>query len=367
VAKKVIVAGASGVVGQAAVRRFVADGWQVVGVSRRPNDIPGATLLPLDLLDEQACKEALGGLRDVTHVVYAALQEEPGLFPGWLDAELIERNGRMLRNFFEPVSKAASGLEHVSLLHGTKAYGVHHPDVGWDPRRFPLREREPRVEHRNFYWVQEEYLLERQRGASWGLTTLRPTVVFGDAPRSNMNPIPPIAVYAALLKERGEPLHFPAASNDLTIHEGVDADIVAGALAWAAMEPKARGEAFNVTNGDVFIWQNVWPAIAETLGMEVGENRPFSFVEQMPQLDGEWAAIVEKHGLRAPKSIVEYAGYNSLVYADLVLQPFGGAPVPIMNSTIKIRQAGFAECEDSEDMFRKLFRRLQERREIPPP
>ena len=33
------------------------------------------------------------------------------------------------------------------------------------------------------------------------------------------------------------------------------------------MEPACDGEAFNVTNGDVFRWQDVWPAIAEALGM----------------------------------------------------------------------------------------------------
>jgi nucleoside-diphosphate-sugar epimerase len=215
--------------------------------------------------------------------------------------------------------------------------------------------------------VQEDYLLEKQRAAGWRMTTMRPTVIFGDAPRSNMNPVPALAVYAALLKERGEPLHFPAEADDLTIHEGVDSDVLAGALAWAATAPQADGEAYNVTNGDVFIWQNVWPAIAETLGMEVGEHRPFSLAQELPKLDGEWAALVEKHGLSAPRSIVDYAGYNSLIYADLVLRPFGGGEAPIMNSTIKLRQAGFHECIDSEDMFRKLFRRLQERREIPAP
>jgi len=60
----------------------------------------------------------------VTHVVYAALFELPGLFRGWLEDEQILRNGAMCRNFFEPLLATASSLDHISLLHGTKAYGI---------------------------------------------------------------------------------------------------------------------------------------------------------------------------------------------------------------------------------------------------
>jgi hypothetical protein len=38
-----------------------------------------------------------------------------------------------------------------------------------------------------------------------------------------------------------------------------------------------------------------------------------------------------------------------------------------MLSTVKIRQAGFADCVDSEDMFVEWFRQFQDRRLLPPP
>ena len=102
---KVLIAGASGLVGNAAMHHFAGlSGWEVVGVSRRvPPAIPGATVVPLDLLDAEACKAAIAGMGDVTHVVYAALQEAPGLFQGWLAGKLIERNATMLRNLCEPL------------------------------------------------------------------------------------------------------------------------------------------------------------------------------------------------------------------------------------------------------------------------
>ena len=368
-AKRVLIAGASGLVGYAAVRHFATlPGWEAVGVSRRvPAGLPAeAELLSVDLLDAEACERVFGAMSDVTHLVYAALQEVPGLMPGWVDPGVIERNAGMLRNLFEPLSRAASNLEHVSLLHGTKAYGLHHPSVGAKGVKVPLREREPRRDHPNFYFEQEDYLRARQAEGGWELTTWRPTVIYGDAPGNNMNPIPVIGAYAALLREEGKPLDFPGRPGAPTLREAVDADLVAHALSWATEEPKAWGGTFNLTNGDVFMWENVWPAIAETLGMEAGDPHELSLVEEMPKQQDGWASLVERHGLTSPADLVEYCGYNSLIYADTVLGAPNRPPLPILNSTIAVRQAGFTECMDTEDMFRKWFSRLQETGAIPP-
>lgn len=366
--RKVLVAGASGLVGYATIRHFATmPGWQVVGVSRRvPAGLDGVTLLPVDLTDRGRCAEVFGAMSDVTHLVYAALSETPGLYAGWLDEENIERNGEMLRNLFDPLSAAATGLEHVSLLHGTKAYGLHHPSVGMQGVRIPLRERDPRREHRNFYFVQEQYLEEKRGERTWGLTTFRPTVIYGDAPGNNMNPIPVIAAYASILRERGEPLHFPGRPGPPVLREAVDADLVAHAIGWAATNEVAHGEAYNLTNGDVFLWENVWPTIAETLGMRPGESRPTVLAEELLRWGDEWQAIVRKYDLLAPPSILDFVGYNSAVYTDGMLSSRVASPAPALNSTIKARQAGFHECMDTEDMFRKWFRHLQATRMIPP-
>jgi nucleoside-diphosphate-sugar epimerase len=363
----VLVAGASGLVGHAAIEQFASQpGWRVTGISRRvPHDLPGATLRSVDLLDPDACHEVLSGLSDVTHLVYAALQEDPGLMPGWLDPAVMDRNDRMLRNLFEPLSRVAAGLEHISLLHGTKAYGMQHPSIGLQGIHIPLREREPRREHPNFYFLQEDYLHEKQANASWTVTVFRPTVIYGDATGNNMNPIPAIAAYAALLRERGDPLYFPGREQTPVLHEAVDARLVARALAWAAESPNARGQTYNLTNGDVFLWKNVWPAIAETLGMVPGEQRPVSLAESLPGQTDAWAAIVDRYRLDAPRDIVEFAGYNSLIYADVMMGGGRQQSVPALNSTIKARQDGFHDCIDTEDMFRELFTRFRETRRFP--
>ncbi|MDZ7726908.1 MAG: hypothetical protein U5Q44_01220 [Dehalococcoidia bacterium] len=116
----------------------------------------------------------------------------------------------------------------------------------------PLREREPRIEHPNFYFVQEDYLREKQRDAGFGLSTFRPTVIYGTAEGNNLNPIPAIGAYAAILRERGEPLHYPGHRGWDLVREAVDARLVANALLWAANNPAAADGAFNLTNGDIF-------------------------------------------------------------------------------------------------------------------
>lgn len=363
---KALVAGASGLIGHAAVKRFAASpGWEVVGISRRvPAAIDGATLASLDLTDADACRKLVAEHPDVTHLVYAALHELPGLSPGWLDEGAIEHNTSMLRNLFEALEEGAPALQHVTLMHGTKAYGVH---IGTEilPWMIPLRERSPRIEHRNFYFTQERYLRERQ--GTWGLTVFRPTVVYGEATGNNMNPLLPVLVYAAVLKERGEPLHFPwPAGRPWVLTEAVDADLIASAVEWAATSPAARGETYNLTNGDSFVWEGMWFTVAAALGMEVGEHRPVSFVDEVSTWGEEWSAIVDRHGLAATKDLEELIGSNSFVYADSVVAGPGrtGMP-PLVNSTIKARLDGFHDCIDTEDMFRRQIAQLKAARMIP--
>src|SRR5262249_5871587 len=98
--RTVLVAGASGLVGFAAAEHFaVLPGWRVLALSRRRPELPATVRhLPVDLTDAAACRQALGQLTSVTHVVFAALYEKPDLVAGWLDPEQMAVNLAMLRN-----------------------------------------------------------------------------------------------------------------------------------------------------------------------------------------------------------------------------------------------------------------------------
>jgi nucleoside-diphosphate-sugar epimerase len=354
----VVVAGVSGVVGFAAARRFAAQpDTRVIGVARLPDGLDGVELHSVDLMDADACRQFFGSLHGVTHLVYAALYEMPGLMPGWFESEQMQTNLSMLTNLFEPLS-AANELQHVSLLQGTKAYGAHV-----EPMQVPGRERSPRHPHDNFYWLQEDFLRGHRTARVWELTIWRPVFIFGESLGSHMNAIPALGVYAALLHANGQPLHYPGGVAPL--FEAVDADLLADALVWAAGEPAAHGQTFNITNGDVFTLRNVWPAIADAFGMAAGDDVPCSLGATMPARQDEWAQVVARHHLVAPVDLGAFVG-QSFIYADLI----GGygsteSSPPALLSTIKLRQAGFGECVDTEDMFQRIIGRYQQRRLLP--
>lgn len=359
--KKVLVAGASGLVGYAALRRYAREpDCEVVAVSRRhPGETCGARFIAADLTDARQCAALFGSLRDVTHLVYAALHERPGLVAGWREEAQIRTNDQMLRNLLGPLAAAAPGLRHVSLLQGTKAYGAH-------VRALKVPAREGRSELRaqaNFYWQQEDYLRAAQQGRPWRWTIFRPQIVFGQSVGSAMNLIPALGVYAALLKEEGQKLHFPGGAP--AVLEAVDADLLASAIAWAGEAPQAANQVLNVTNGDVFVWENVWAAIADALGMQPGDKVPLSLADTMPGRAAAWDRVRERHGLAAP-GLAEYVG-QSFEYADFSMGYGREGPLRVsIVSTIKLRRAGFHDVMDTEDMFRKWFRVFQERRLLPP-
>lgn len=358
----VMIAGASGVVGQAALAHFAGlPGWRVVAVSRRaprwPSGVEGRHL-SVDLCDPVACAQALATVPGVTHLVYAALFEKPGLVRGWREADQMQTNLSMLRNLLDPLTRPGHRLRHASLLQGTKAYGVHlHPVA------VPARESQPRDNHENFYWLQEDHLRQVAGRAGFDFTIFRPQLIFGDALGVAMNLSPVIGVFAALRKARGQALSYPGGPSNIL--EATDARLLARALAWAAEAPAARGETFNLTNGDVFVWRNLWPALADALDIAVGPDEPLSLANHLPTQATAWAQLVARHRLSAP-ALPALLG-ESHHYADFC---FGHrareAPPPVIVSTIKIRQAGFGDCVDTEQMFRELFDRLREQRILPP-
>jgi nucleoside-diphosphate-sugar epimerase len=355
--KTVLVAGGTGLVGYAALKHFaqVPDA-EVIAISRRVP--PGLTVrhLPLDLTDAAACDEAAGALRDVTHLLYAALFEMPGLVEGWRNDQQIATNDRMLRNLMGALLPAALMLRHVTLLQGTKAYGVHVR-----PLAVPAREgRSEMREQPNFYWAQEDYLRAVQAGRDWTFTILRPVLIVGEAIGGAMNLIPAVGAHAAVMRERGPILPYPGGAE--RVSQAVDADLLARAIDWSGETPAARNETFNITNGDVFSWPNIWPAIAEAVGMRAGPDEPF-LLQSLGRAD--WDRVRQRFGLLSP-ALTDFVGL-SLEYADYQMRYGHTEPgPPAIVSTIKIAQAGFHEVMDTELMFRRWFKVFQQKRLLPP-
>src|SRR5688572_7894680 len=102
---------------------------------------------------------------------------------------------------------------------------------------------------------------------------MRPQLVTGET-QGALNVLPAIGVYAAIRREKGEPFSYPGGPS--FGWESADASLVGQVMVGAAQSPQAENEIFNVTNGDVFEWRSVWPAMAETLGVRLGPDEPTS-------------------------------------------------------------------------------------------
>ncbi len=362
--KTVLVAGATGLVGNAALAHFATEpDTAVIAVSRRqPAKLHGARFIPVDLQDRAQSAAVFAALHDVTHVIYAALYEMPDLVAGWSNERQIEINDRMLRNLMEPLLGAVPNLQHITLLQGTKAYGSHVR-----PMQYPAREH--RSEARdvpNFYWNQEDYLRERLQAQpspqACAFTIFRPVLIVGYSLGAAMNLVPAIGVYAAMLKARGEPLHYPG--GPARPSQAVDAGLLARAMAWAGRTEAARNETFNIANGDIFAWPHVWPALCDQLGMQPGANRPLSLANDIAPREDEWRNIVNRHGLVAP-DLRSFVGL-SFEYADYQMGFGRTTPAPVSySSTIKLMQAGFHEVMDTEVMFKKALQDFQAERLLP--
>ena len=356
--RNIAVVGASGVVGRALLQHLLDAGEQSVGFSRRPPaDLEQAPFIKLDLQDAEACaRVAREHLSQTTHLVYAALYEKPGLIAGWREQDQMQTNLAMLQNLLSQLKN--SEIRHITLLQGTKAYGAHV-----QPMKIPGLERDPRHPHENFYWLQQDYLEDMCRQQGWQFTIWRPQVIFGHALNAPMNMLAAVGVYASLQQARGLPLSYPGGPSMVT--EAIDARLLAKAIHFSLDQPAFANETFNITNGDVFRWDDLWPALADMFRMEMGTPSRRLLSDECYSQEGAWQALVASHQLR-PYSIRELVG-DSFYYADALFNAYSEtAPPPALLSTIKLRQAGFQDCIDTEQMFREWFDEIRNLKVLPP-
>jgi nucleoside-diphosphate-sugar epimerase len=347
--RTILVAGALGVIGRALVEHCENDpDVEIVGLARRsPEFETRASFIAVDLLDRAECERRLAHLTGITHIVYAAWAPRPTR-----QAE-VAPNLAMLRNLMETVGRSAGGLRHVTLLQGAKAYGTH---LG--PFVNPARESDPRHIGPNFYYDQQDYLAALQERQSWTWTIFRPTFVYGFAVGNPMNLATVIAVYASISKELGLPLRYPGTRAAYEVlSQAVDASLIARAILWAGAAESARNEVFNITNGDLFRWCNLWPELAALFDMPVAPPQRIPLDAFMSGQESVWDRMVERYGLRPYR------------FGEIASWPFGEASLNreydhILDAT-KLRAHGFPGFEDTYRMFDAQIRSLRARRIIP--
>jgi len=355
--RKLVVVGALGVVGRAVVAHFAErTDVEVVGLARRsPDFAPQITWVSADLRDPEATRRALAPHRDATHLVYAALNEQPDLVQGWRDAGNAALNTQMLQHTLDAL--AGGALQHLSLLQGTKAYGVHTGR----PMRVPAREQDALRDHTNFYFDQQDLVEQHARRWGFAWTAWRPQIVLGVALGSAMNPVAALGAYAVIQRERGLPLQPVGHPQLLT--ECTDARLIAAAIDWSWTQPQAHGRAFNIANGDVIVWSTLWPRLAELFGMALGEPSQERLRDAMPAQAALWQRLAQREGLRVTD--LDALMGLSWQYAEATFAAHRPLPVPPIVSTIQLRQAGFQACIDTETCIVEHLQVMQALRYLP--
>jgi nucleoside-diphosphate-sugar epimerase len=203
----------------------------------------------------------------------------------------------MLDSFLKALEMtgAVKELKRIILVTGVKQYGVHlgcpkNPMLESDPWLRDSNKYPP-----NFYYRQQDILhkfCQTHTNISWVVTY--PQDVIGFAKGNFMNLASAIGLYAAITKELGENLVWPGSKTFYTAFDAfTSSKLHAKFCLWAALEPKAANQAFNVVNGDVESWQNLWPQVADHFGLSVKPDQ-FSSNSDAVHMDmGKLAPISE--------------------------------------------------------------------------
>ncbi len=347
--KAALVVGANGVIGSKLIEHLESLGnWNIIGLSRRGGLSTNKTqYLAVDLLNEAESKEQLSKLYEVTHIFYAAYQDRSD----W--AGLVAPNMAMLINVVNAIESVADNLQHVSLMQGYKVYGAHY-----GPFKTPAKESDGGHMPPEFNVAQQDFLTERQKGKKWTWSALSPSVVAGTALGNPMNLVMVIAVYASISKRLGIPLRFPGKPGAYDkLLDITDAGLLAKATVWVATNEACANQAFNITNGDLIRWNDLWPKIARYFKMETAAPLPMPLQQVMADKAGIWADLQASYGLAGTR----YEAVSSWAFGDFVFL----WDYDFFSDGTKARRLGFNEYIDTEKMFFDLFDELKRQKIIP--
>ncbi|KAK9287499.1 hypothetical protein L1049_015920 [Liquidambar formosana] len=334
--------------------------WKVYGVARRPRPSWNADhpieYIQCDVSDREETIEKLSSLTDVTHVFYVTWSSQSS------EAQNCIVNGSMFRNVLDAVIPNAPSLQHICLQTGRKHYIGPFEALGkvqaHDP---PFHEDLRRLDVANFYYTMEDILfeeVEKKEGLTWSIH--RPGVIFGFSPYSLMNMIGTLCAYAAICKYEGKKLRFPGTRAAWDGYwDASDADLIAEHQIWAAVDPYAKNEAFNCSNGDVFKWKHLWKVLAEQFEVECGELEEgvnMSLQEMMKDKGPVWDEIVKEKGL-VPTKLEEVGTWW---FADVVL-----STESVLDSMNKSKEHGFLGFRNSKSSFITWMDKMQACKIVP--
>ena len=251
---RALVTGGSGFLGGRLVDMLLAQGAEVAILARAGSQLPhrpGVRTVRAALLPGQDKPDALAPVQDAlgaaTHVFHCA-----GCSTDWARPEQFrEGNVDHLRALLDLAQRHGRRLERFVHVSTTDVYG--YPVFAGDeytPRRsVGLPYNTTKCDGEGLVWAAA--------GRGLPVTVLRPASIYGPGGKAFVNDI------AALLRRRQMLL-----VDGGRVRGGfVYVDDVCRAALRAAVEPRARGEAFNLSSVDGVTWRAYTAALARALGV----------------------------------------------------------------------------------------------------
>ncbi len=167
-----------------------------------------------------------------------------------------------------------------------------------------------------------------------------------------------IGTFAEISRALGVPLRFPGTDKAFgQLVQVTDARLLARASLWAATSDRAGGEAFNVTNGDVFRWERMWTDVARHLGMETASPVPLTLESHMADKGPLWRTLAERQGLAEP-DLGRLVGWG---FGDFIFH----TETDVISDVNKVHEYGFTERLNSTTSLLNAIGNLKRQHILP--
>ncbi|CAF1080514.1 unnamed protein product [Adineta steineri] len=360
--------GANGISGTAMIDLLIeqsSNEWNyIICISRRPFQLDindkRIDFISIDILNSTVDEivnelEKVNGkmITDIFHYTYIEKSTED---------ELDQVNKIVLEKALDACVKiAGKTIKSFSLQTGYKYYGVHKTKE--DLAALPFTENAPRHQGANFYFTQEDLLEDYAKKHNWRYIITRPATIIGVAKGNFMNFAVTIALYATIQKELGQPLLFPGnlkSWNRISDHSTASNN--ARFQLWSVLNENIQHEIFNIANGDLVTFRDLWSKIENYFGIphceqKLNENEAqLKLVEYMPKHKDVWIRIAQRENL--DEKAFDYATW---AFADGSLR----SPLDRYGNLTKAREFGWTTIVDTFDGYAQCFDRLKKLKVIP--
>lgn len=340
-----LITGATGILGREIVLALGRDKktWSTVWALSRSQKLEWPSNVKSQHLDLQAsAKDMAEELGDIKpdYIFFAAYLAQDS------EEKATQVNGAMLENFLSAleITGAHKTVKRIILTTGAKQYGVHLgiPKMPMEEsdRWLADRDRPP-----NFYYKQQNILKDKSERGSWDWVVTYPNDVIGVAKGNFMNLPAALGIYCAVTKELGEELVWPGSPDFYNQFDCFTSSTLHAKFnLWAALEksPEVSNQAFNVVNGDVESWQNMWPKLAKKFGLRIPETM-FTKEEEQGDMDEKGMGSVTKLMERPP--ITEFAAERGLKDTRYVKQSRVEAKIDLVK---------WSERKDVKEAWKRL-------------